>query len=109
MSADEKLDMVLSFLDIPANDPEATRIEESYLPAAEHEILAWRYGNREDAPEEVPKRFEMLQIQAVVSGFSAAGAEGESYHSENGIVRQFYYPDMMRFIHMNVTPLAGVV
>ena len=58
---------------------------------------------------EVPKKYEAVQIFAVVAGFNLIGAEGEKVHIENGIDRHFKYEDMLAYIESHVLPLARVV
>ena len=82
-----------------------------YLAMASDEILNWLYSVAE-RPEDVttvPRRYEQVQIQAVVAGVNIQGAENQTSHSENGISRQFRHADMLAYIHANVFPYAGVV
>ena len=82
---------------------------ETYLTAAGNEILAWRYGGSGDtAPTEVPAEYEMTQVFAVVAGYSHSGAEGQTYHAENGITRTFQHADMLAYIRGNVVAKCGV-
>ena len=78
-----------------------------YLKAAKMEILAWRYGDP-NAFSEVPPEYEMTQIHAVVSGFSQRGAEGQTWHAENGTMRTFHYDDMLHYIRANVVQKVSV-
>ena len=56
----------------------------------------------------VPERYDGTQIYAVVAGYTHAGAEGQTAHSENGISRTFKYSDMVDYIHNNVTAIVRV-
>jgi hypothetical protein len=74
---------------------------------AGEEILNWMYINHPDERPEgveaiVPIRYSMVQIHAVVNGYSHKGAEGETVHNENGINRTFRYDDMIAYIRSNV-------
>lgn len=82
----------------------------AYLEMAEKEILNWLYI-RSEVPEDaiLPSKYDMLQIQACIAGLSISGAEGETHHHENGIVRIFKYPDMLSYIHANVQPYVRVI
>lgn len=109
MNDTEKLEMVQTVMGI--SDSETAEVEriEVYLNAAAKEILAWRYSLSGNQPSEVPEEFEMVQVWAVITGYSQIGAEGQSAHSENGISRTFNYSDMIQYIHRNIRPLVGVL
>lgn len=104
MTLDDKQEMLEDMLGITGKQAD---ILETYLNASGREILSWRYGSG-TKPDEVPEEYEMVQINAVVAGYSQRGAEGQTYHAENGINRTFAYRDMQDYIHKNVVPLAGV-
>lgn len=104
MTQDEKLNMLIALLD---RGDETGKLS-TYLQMAEKEILSWRYSFSENKPKSVPEEYEMIQIQAVIAGFSISGAENQTQHSENGINRMFKYPDMIAYIHSNVLPIVGV-
>lgn len=108
MTKAEKLNLTKTFLDV---DDSLDAMLTAYLEAAEKEIIAWLYSLTKvpDDVTEVPTKYELTQIQAVVTGYSMQGAEGERIHSENGISRTFKYADMLEYIHRNVTPYARVV
>lgn len=100
----DKLNMLKVILSdggaLPSNEKLLT-----YLGIAKQEILNWKYHLIGGIPEDVtdvPTAEEMKQIYAVVAGFTQAGAEGESRHSENGVARDFRYADMLGYIHNNV-------
>ena len=77
-----------------------------YLKQAEHEIIAWHFGDAGfddgDIEREVPAKYDIVQINAVVVGFNIRGAEGQSQHDENTIKRVFAYEDMVHYIHAHV-------
>lgn len=79
-----------------------------YLDSAEREILSWMYINRADVPEDaiMPKKYEIVQCQAVIEGFNHEGGEGELSHNENGINRTFVYAGMVDYIHAHVYHLV---
>lgn len=108
MTDNEKLIRLKLILGISETDSDALLGE--YLAMAKDEILNWLYINS-SIPEdvtEVPTRYEQVQIQAVIDGFSISGAEGQSTHSENGISRTFVYEDMVAYIHAHVYPYIGL-
>ena len=62
--------------------------------------------DKRNTVREVPLRYEMTQIHAVVNGYSHKGAEGEKVHNENGINRTFVYDDMIAYIRGHVFQLV---
>ena len=107
MTAEAKLNRVKKLLgETEADDALLTE----YLSMAEEEILNWLYTRFSEVPEgtTMPSKFDQVQVQAVVNGFTVAGAEGESIHIENGIHRYFKYTDMVDYIHSNVAPYVRV-
>lgn len=104
MSISEKLEMLKVILGI-TDEADVTRLG-VYLEAARREIIAWRYSLASSAPQDVPPEYEMIQIHAVVAGYSISGAENQSAHSENGINRTFKYEDMIAYIHAHVPTIA---
>jgi len=57
---------------------------------------------------DVPKEWEMVQVQAVIAGYNLKGGENEISHSENGVSRNFKYSDCLQYIQENVIPYARV-
>ena len=77
---------------------------------AKIELLQWRFSYAPDLmpeDEEVPADLQGVWISAVVAGYSIAGAENQTAHSENGVSRTFKHSDMVDYIHKNVTPYTG--
>lgn len=111
MLAEEKLIMLKSMMGTPEEELPSDDSLQNWLLFAEREILAWMYRAYPSVPEQaevVPPEYEMVQIMAVVVGYSLSGAEGQTSHSENGIGRTFKYADMTDYIHRNVIPVAYV-
>lgn len=110
MTSDEKLTMLQTLLDDGGALPSDEKLE-AYLTLSAQEVLNWMYHLVGGVPAEVtsvPQRYEVIQIYAVVAGYTHAGAEGESSHDENGIRRTFLYSDMADYIHKNVLAYARV-
>ena len=108
MTAQEKLLVVKTMLDISSSDTSLDAELSVYLAMASSEILNWMYINKPDKRAEVtevPLRYEMVQINAVVCGYNHKGAEGEKVHNENGINRTFVHEDMIAYIRSNVYQL----
>lgn len=113
MTDAEKLEMLNTLL---GNDPTGeenpaeTRLLSAYLDLAKREIINWIYHLQSAVPDDVtdvPERFEVIQVMAVVAGYNLNGAEAQTTHHENGIVRHFRYADMVQYIHMNVPANIG--
>lgn len=104
MTDAEKITSIKAMLDVTDADTQLG----AYLSLAKAEILGWLYnGSMPDG--EVPAKYEVTQIMAVVAGFSTKGAEGQTSHSENGIARQWKYESMVAFIRAHVIPYAVVI
>lgn len=110
MTDNEKLILIKTLLEDGGEMPSDEKLT-AYLSIAKSEILAWIYHLVGGVPEDVtvvPSKYDNTQIYAVVAGYTHAGAEGESHHNENGVVRIFTYADMLGYIHDNVLPLVRV-
>lgn len=111
MSDSEKLAMLKSLLSASTEADEMPTDEQlnTYLTMAGNEILNWLYI-RTSVPEEVefPTKYDMVHVQACLAGWGQAGAENQTWHSENGIARTFKYGDMLTYIHANVQPFVVV-
>lgn len=108
MTEAEKVFMAKQLMRLENKSTEDSRIA-VFLEVAGREIISWRYSYfKGEKPVEVPPEYEMIQIYAIVAGYSQIGAENETSHSENGTSRTFHYSDMMDYIHAHVIPYAGV-
>ncbi len=107
MTTSEKITMVKTILRIDATDTSEDQLIETYLEAAEREILGWRYSNASTVPGAVPAEYEVTQVQAVINGYTQAGVEGQTSSSENGIHRSFSFSDMVEYIRAHVIRVAG--
>lgn len=77
---------------------------------AKIELLQWRFSYAPDllpTDEIVPDDLLGVWISSVVAGYSIAGAENQTDHSENGVSRTFKYSDIVNYIRRNVIPYAG--
>lgn len=105
MDTTSKLTVIKTMLSIPESDITLDNEISVYLEMAASEILNWMYTNKPEkraAATAVPLKYEMVQIHAVVSGYSHKGAEGEKVHNENGINRTFRFDDMIAYIRTHV-------
>lgn len=99
-----KLNKLKLLLGIEASDTSEDDLLNTYLNLSEQEIINWMYINYAELPEdaEMPDKYEIVQINAVVAGFNIRGGENELRHVENGITREFNYPDMLSYIRAHV-------
>ena len=110
MTDAEKLTVIKTLLDDGGEMPSDEKLN-TYIQIAGQEILAWKYhliGGVPDDVTEVPAAEDITHIYAVVAGYTHAGAESESRHSENGVIREFVYGDMVEYIRNNVLPYVRV-
>lgn len=81
----------------------------TYILLAQKECAEWEYqliGIPDDLDN---SRYDSIVIDAVVVGISLRGAEGETQHSENGILRGFRYSDMRNYIRNHIIPYARMI
>ena len=110
MTDAEKLTVIKTLLNDGGEMPSDEKLN-TYIQIAGQEILAWKYhliGGVPDDVTEVPAAEDITHIYAVVAGYTHAGAESESRHSENGVIREFVYGDMVDYIRNNVLPYVRV-
>ena len=80
----------------------------AYISHAQEECALWEYRLIK-MPEDLDlTQYDSTVINAVINGLSIRGAEGETQHSENGLLRGFKYSDMADYIHAHVTPYARI-
>ena len=111
MTDAEKLATIKTLLDDGTGSFPTDEKINSYIGLAEREILAWKYHLVGGVPADVTNVSpveEVIQIYAVVAGYTHAGAEGEQTHIENGVHRHFMYEDMVGYIHNHILPYARV-
>lgn len=111
MTESEKLEIVKALLRKDYSDFDDDVTLATYLHCAKREIINWKYEYKGGAKDihELPPEYEMIQIHAVVAGYSISGAEGQTEHSENGVSRVWKYEDMVAYIHGHIVPYAGVM
>ena len=110
MTSAEKLTAVKELLNDGNPLPSDTKLN-TYIDLAKKEILSWMYSQIGGVPEtvtDVPAKYEITQIYAVVAGYTHAGAEGEKQHQENGVNRYFVTSDMLDYIRRNVLAIVRV-
>ena len=83
----------------------------AYLNLAGEAITEWMYVNYAEVPSgtTVPDKYASAQVMAVVAGINQRGGENQYKHSENGIIREWHYTDMIEYVraHVNQIPKVG--
>lgn len=111
MSDAQKLEKIKILLEDGSGYMPTDETLSTYISIAGSEILEWIYhlvGGVPSSVTEVPTKYDMVHIYAVVAGWTHAGAEGQIVSIENGVHRHFSYTDMLDYIHNNVLPFARV-
>lgn len=80
----------------------------TYLDLAAEKVLRKAYPFRSDVTE-VPDRYAMVQIEIACYLLNKRGAEGENYHSENGINRTYESASVPDSMLSEVVPYVGVI
>ena len=81
---------------------------DTYLKIAGSKILEKAYPFDPDVTE-VPAKYSTLQVDIAMYLYNKRGAEGETYHSENGINRSYEAADVPDSYLKRVIPFAGVM
>ena len=107
MIQDEMIARINTLMDANYSD----EMLSAYIAQAQEECVKWEYQLvDEPEPENLDlTRYDTIVIFAVIFGLSVQGAEGETQHSENGILRGFKYSDMCDYIHNNLTPYSRII
>lgn len=103
MSENEKL-IMLSTLSGETDDG----ILLAFLTLAGRKVIQRAYPYRDDV-EIVPDKYATNQVEIAAYMLNKRGAEGETYHSENGINRSYENADIPESMLARITPFVGVV
>lgn len=112
MTAEELIQIIKTMLGDEFADSD--NLLSVYIAQAQRECLNWEYTligvpELEDGEEQDYSKYDSVVIDAVIFGLSIRGAEGETQHSENGILRGYKYSDMRQYIHTHITPFVRAV
>lgn len=78
----------------------------AYIQQAQTECVNWEY-QLIGIPEDIDMaKYDSIVINAVIVAMSLRGAEGETQHSENGILRGYKWSSMDDYIHRAIVPYA---
>lgn len=80
----------------------------TYLTLAEQVVLekAFPYGNY---PEELPTKYDAIQVEIAAYMINKRGAEGETVHLENGISRHWEDGGVAPSLLRRIVPYVGVL
>lgn len=81
----------------------------TYLSMAKGAVLSRAYPYAEEYPEEVPPKYDLIQVEIAAYMLNKRGAEGEVTHSENGVSRTYEDGDIPPTLLRRITPVAGVL
>lgn len=79
----------------------------AYLKLAESKICRLAYPYDDDITE-VPKKYELIQVEAAVYMLNKRGAEGQTSHSENGISRSYESAGLPDSLVRQIVPVCKV-
>lgn len=80
----------------------------TYLLLAKSAILHYAYPVS-TPPDELPSKYDELQVDIAAYKLNKRGAEGETAHSENGVNRSYENADIPRSLLRRITPYAAVI
>lgn len=89
-----------SLRELLGNPPESDVILQFYLDSARDIICEIRNSNL------VETKFMNTQLKMAIEMYNKAGAEGQTSHSENGMVRTYEASDISPSLIGKVTPVA---
>lgn len=104
MTEEEKL-ITLRAMVGSSDDDEVLSV---YLKLAGRKILAKAYPY-DTTVRNVPAPYSLLQCEIAAYLLNKRGAEGQTSHSENGIVRAYENGDVPTSMLKNVIPCVGVL
>ncbi len=105
MTDPEKIVILRKMLEDETEDEEVLL---AYLRSAGDRILEKAYPFRSDVTE-VPAKYAYTQIEIACYLLNKRGAEGETYHGENGINRSYENASVPASMLAGVIPFVGVV
>ena len=80
----------------------------AFLTLAGQKVIQRAYPYRHDV-KEVPDKYSTNQVEIACYLLNKRGAEGETYHSENGINRSYENADVPDSMLARITPFVGVL
>ena len=90
-------------------EEENENLLELLLEDAEELILSRRYPFREEGKEYVlENKFLSLQVKIAVEMYNKMGAEGETQHTENGVMRVWEKANVSNNLLEQIIPMASV-
>lgn len=104
----EKLNMLKSLLNETRGEETEDDVLLTYLAVAGQKVIQKAYPYRTDV-ETVPDRYATVQVEIACYLLNKRGAEGETYHSENGVNRSYENADVPESMLSRVLPFAGVL
>lgn len=103
MTLDEKLER----LSILVGENVSEEILSTYLDIAKEKVLNRLYPF-ERRSDEVPSKYEHIQLDVACYLINKRGAEGEISHNENGISRSYESADVPDSMFSEIVPFGGL-
>lgn len=105
MSDLEKLECLRDLLE---DNTESDDILLAFLRLAGQKVIMKAYPFNPSV-KEVPPRYAMIQVEIAAYLMNKRGAEGEIYHGENGIFRNYQGASVPDSMLAGITPFCGGV
>lgn len=100
---------IISQVNLMMGEEYSDELLSAYISQAQTECVKYEY-QLIGIPDDVDMtKYDYIVISAVIAGLSIRGAEGETQHSENGILRGFKYADMADYIHAHLIPYVRAI
>lgn len=103
MTDKEKAQMLVRLLQ-PEEVDEA--LAEDYITLSKYVVLNRRYPFGIPEGEEVPEKYEALQVQIAIDLYNRRGAEGQISHTENQISRSWSDAQVSPSLLNRIVPVA---
>lgn len=100
---------MISQINLMMGEEYSDELLSAFIQQAQTECVNWEFQLIE-RPEVIDMtKYDQVVINAVIVAMSLRGAEGETQHSENGILRGFKWSDMADYIHNHIVPYARTI
>lgn len=100
---------IISQVNLMMGEEYSDELLSAFIQQAQTECANWEFqliGKPDDLDM---TKYDQVVINAVIVAMSLRGAEGETQHSENGILRGFKWSDMADYIHNHIVPYARTI
>lgn len=100
---------MISQINLMMGEEYSDELLSAFIQQAQTECANWEF-QLIGIPDDLDMtKYDQVVISAVIVAMSLRGAEGETQHSENGILRGFKWSDMADYIHNHIVPYARTI